>query len=698
MARRPRETAPPDKHADLLRQARTRFDLAWEADRQNREATLDDLNFLVGDQWEPALKTEREADGRPCAVENRLPQFVDQIMGDIRQQTPAAKVRPVDDVADPKTAEVMTSLMRDIEGQSQNSQPYIRAAEGAVQGGIGHWRILTRYSRIGGFEQEIVEEAIPNPFAVVWDPLARAVTRADARYCFVTEEMDREDFKTAYPNATVVDFDQGDLPEDHQFVRNWYDSNTVRIAEYWYKEPVKRRYARLAAPMSRSPAPPPGSNAPQAVMAPQTHPTGAIVELDDGEPDPDGAEVRTIDDVKVCMVKISGLAVLEEPVEWLTRDIPIIPVIGKEIVIGKRVVRHGAIRFAKDPQWRFNVWLSTLTELIGLQPKAPYLATPAMIQGHEKQWKQANTKNLPVLLYNADGKAPGPPSRAVPPQGSEILVRLMQMAEEAMKATTGQYNAAQGQPGNEVSGKAINARIGQANTIAYIYTDNLTTSIRHAGQIKLDAIPKIYDSERVVRLLNEDGSEAFEKVNVPVQETDPNTGEVITRRKFDLTVGRYDLIISTGPAYATKRQEAAQAMMEFVRMAPEFAKGCMDLIARNMDWPGAEEFAERFQKMLPPELQPKSEEPSPEDQARAQAAQQAEQVQEFMTAAQMRLVGAKADEAEASAERAKFQAFEEQLQFHIESGAMDETIRRLVMSVQAGDRPPPPEQGAPIAA
>ena len=615
MARAPRQDANGDT-ADLklLREARKRFDIAWTADRENRTQALEDLAFLVGDQWPEDLRLEREGEQRPCPVENRLPQFVDQIMGDIRQQKPAAKVRPVDDVSDPKTADVMTSLLRDIEGQSQNSQPYVRAAESAVQCGIGHFRILTKYSRIGGFDQEIVQEPILNPFAVVWDPLSRSVTRSDARYCFVIEEMDRDEFKIAYPDANVADFETGDASTNHQYLTNWYTADTVKVAEYWFKTPVKRRFARLAAPLDRPVPSPEGSNAPPAVMATKRHPMGAIIELDPGEEPPEGAEVRTVEDFKVSMVKMSGLAVLEGPTDWLTPHIPIVPVLGKEIVVDRKVVRHGAIRFAKDPQWRFNVWLATLTELIGLQPKAPYLATPAQIKGHERRWKEANVKNLPVLLYNPDPKAPGAPQRAQPVQGSEILVRLMMMAEDAMKATTGQYAASLGQPSNETSGRAIDARRSQANTIAYIYTDNLVTSIRYATEITLALIPKIYDSERVVRLLNEDGSEAFEKINVAYQEVNPETGQPEEKRKFDLTVGRYDVLISTGPAYATKRQEAAAMMMEFLRTSPEAAKYVMDLIARNMDWPGAEEFADRFAKMLPPELKPKpapDEEPDP---------------------------------------------------------------------------------------
>lgn len=662
--------ATASKLPELLRIARERFDQAWEADRENRDEALDDLKTLAGDQWDPDVKREREDDNRPCPVENRLPQFVEQIVGDIRQQKPAAKVRPVDDVADPKVAEVMTSLLRDIEGRSINSQPYVKAAESAVQCGIGHFRILTKYSRIGAYDQEVVMEPIDNPFAVVWDPLARQVTRADAGYCFVTQRMARKDFEAAYPRAPVVDFADGDLPESYEGLKNWYDTDTVRVCEYWYKEPLKRRFARLQ--------------------------TGQVIELEKDDEAPEGADVREVDDFKVCMALISGLEVLGKPVEWITPDIPIIPVIGKEVNIGERVVRWGAIRFAKDPQRRYNIWLATQTELLGLQPKAPFLATPAQIKGFEGLWKDANTKNRPVLFYNPDAAAQGAPQRVTPPVASQGVMNEIMMAADAMKATTGIYDASLGAQSNETSGKAINARTQQTATGSYLYTDNLTASVRHAGQIILDIIPKIYDRERVVRLLNEDGSEVFERVNVPFMETDEKTGEMVEGRRFDMTVGRYDLVISTGPAYATKRQEAADSMMQFLQTMPEQAQLVMDLIVKNFDWPGADEMAERFQKALPPALQPKNEEPTEEDMIAAKAAEKKQQLEDAQIGIALRQGEAEATEAEASAEKAQFEAMQTQLEFMIQSGALDGMIRQHIGEMQASPAPLPQGSESPM--
>ena len=653
-----------EEHADLLRKARKRFDHAWEADRPNREAGFDDLKMLAAEQWDTRIYNERMEENRPCEVENRLPQFVRRIVGDIRQQRPSIRVRPVDDVADPKTAEVMTSLIRDIEDRSANEQPYVKAAESAVRCGIGHFRILTDYARIGGFEQEIRMEPISNPFAVVWDPKARDVTRRDADYCFVTDMIPLDDFKAKWPDAQVVEFDGGKLPDDFQYAQNWYEADAVRVAEYWYKEPIKRRFARVSGPDGER-----------------------IIELKGDEEAPEGAEVREVDDVKVCMVKLSGHAVLEEEYEWMTRDIPIIAVVGDEVPVGDRVVRSGAIRDAKGPQKRLNAFVSTQVELLALQPKAPFIATAAQIKGYEAHWRDANTKNNAVLLYNHDPNAPSSrPERQPPPMASAAIGEQIALASEAMKATTGVYDASLGNQSNETSGRAIIARDAQASTSAYLYTDNLTASVRHAGGIVLDLIPQTYPDTRVVRIVGKDGAEDFAKINVPVM-----TPEGV-KYENDLTVGRYDLVITTGPAYATKRQEAADAMMEFLRTSPQQAALVMDLVVEAMDWPGAEKFAERFRKALPPALQPKDDnaDPDPEEQAKAQAAQQAAALQQLATMLNLRMTAAKTKEAEANATKANAEAFEAEAIGALKAGMLDDVLIHRLLEVLAQNAPPPP--------
>jgi len=81
----------------------------------------------------------------------------------------------------------------------------------------------------------------------------------------------------------------------------------------------------------------------------------------------------------------------------------------------------------------------------------------------------------------------------------------------------------------------------------------------------------------------------------------------------DLSVGKFDLIVKAGPSYSTQRQEAVEAMGEMLNANPELWQVIGDLVAKNMDWPGADEFAKRLKKMVDPAIL--DEEPEEGDEA-----------------------------------------------------------------------------------
>jgi hypothetical protein len=62
----------------------------------------------------------------------------------------------------------------------------------------------------------------------------------------------------------------------------------------------------------------------------------------------------------------------------------------------------------------------------------------------------------------------------------------------------------------------------------------------------------------------------------------------------DVSVGRYDVVMDTGPGFATKRGEAVEAMMTLLAADPTLMQTAGDLIFRNMDFPGAEIIADRM--------------------------------------------------------------------------------------------------------
>ncbi|MEM1048182.1 MAG: portal protein [Pseudomonadota bacterium] len=569
---------PHDPEA-LLKEARDRFDRAYERDRHNLEAEIEDLEFEAGHQWPEAYLRERE--GRPCLTINQTKQFVKLTTGDIRQLRPAMRAVPVDDAADAKIAEIIGDHLRYIENRSNARYAYTRAADRQVIAGIGHWRVATDYADATTFNQELLIEAIDGQ--VLWDPDAIAPTREDAAYCFVYVDMNREAFREAYPDhASDGDFERIGLDgsEDSGLAGAWSTDDTIRLAEYWVKRPITRRLL--------------------------VSEDGRIDDLTDEDPESAalkvsaaaGATLRERPGYRVMRYLLTESSVLEAD-RWRGRYIPIVPLIGEETRIGRKVIRHGVVRHLKDAQRRYNYFVSAETEIVALQPKAPWLGTVTNFS-EDDEWQYANTKNLPYLTFVPDPKNGGvPPQRVQPPVSSQGLGQGLALAAEDMKRVTGKYAPSLGAVSNETSGVAIAARQRQGDTGTFVYLDNFSLAVTHTGRIVLDLIPHIYDTERLIGLSAEDGEQRRESINRRV--IDPAAPDAVAILN-DVTVGSYDVVTTLGPSYATKRAEARDSMIEFGRTMPQQAQVFADLIAKAQDWPGADEIAKRLRRMIPPQI------------------------------------------------------------------------------------------------
>lgn len=567
----------------LLKTARDRFHQAHEAESENREAALDDVKFENGEQWDEETKRSREADGRPCLVINKTAGTVKQIVGSIRQNRPRIKVRPVDDTSDPQVAEVLTGLIRNIENISDAEAAYDNGVECAIRGGYGYWRVLTQYADDHAFDQDIIIKRIVNPQSVYFDQSAVEQDYSDARFAFVAETMSKEAFEAKYPKATLVDFEKG-RGEDQD---GWFSEDTVRVAEYFWKESTTKTIYLLSDGKTVDELP--GQKIDLA--------DASLVVDETGNPIAQIVKERSVKCDRVMWAKISGSEVLEGPKEWPGKHIPIVPCLGEEIWIeGKRHLRS-AIRFAKDPAKLYNWARSTAVETMAMAPKQPWLVTPEMIEGHEYQWDNANASPQPYLLYNQTGE--GKPDRNVASIPDSGALQEAVQASDDIKATTGIFDASLGAQGNETSGRAIMARQKQGDTATFIFTDNHARALKHTGRILVDLIPKIYDTERVVRLLNEEGAEGWARIN----QQDPISGKKIN----DLSVGRYDVVVDVGPGYTTKRLEAADGMIQLLQAAPQFAPVIIPRIAKNLDWPESDAIGQEMQQMMQPQPNPKAE-------------------------------------------------------------------------------------------
>jgi hypothetical protein len=290
---------------------------------------------------------------------------------------------------------------------------------------------------------------------------------------------------------------------------------------------------------------------------------------------------------------MSGAEVLET-VDWAGKFIPIVPVYGDELLVDGRRRLRSLVRDAKDPQRMFNYWRTTSTELVALAPKAPFIGRKGAFDTDSAKWATANVQSHAYIEY--DG--PEPPIRqpfAGPPAGaiSEAL-----NAADDIKSAIGLYDASLGARSNETSGRAILARQREGDVSTFHYVDNLSRAIRHAGRILLDLIPKVYGTARVIRVLGADGKASSVGVAPGGQGGQLKGVEAI----YDLTAGKYDLTVRSGPSFTSRREEAANQMIELIRAYPAAAPALGDLLARNLDWPGAEEVAGRLAALLPPQV------------------------------------------------------------------------------------------------
>jgi hypothetical protein len=667
--------------SELLAEMRTRMQSAQAAFSLTRQAELDDLRFMAGSpdnnwQWpQDVLATRGSVQGqtvnaRPCLTINKLPQHVRNVTNEQRQNRPSGKVIPADDRADPEVAEIFDGIVRHIEYMSDADVAYDTACDNQVTFGEGYIRLLTEYCDEDTFDQDIRIGRIRNAFSVYMDPMIQDPCGSDARYCFITQDITVDEFERMFPDATPITTLRTQGVGDAS-MGYWLNENTVRIAEYFRIE-EERATLNLY---------------PGGLTAFEGSFEARQMEAMGMEP------LRTRESSKrvVKWMKTNGFEVLEEQ-DWVGKYIPVVRVVGNEFEVDGEIHVSGLVRNAKDAQRMYNYWVSQEAEMLALAPKAPFIGYGGQFEGYENQWKTANTQNWPYLEVNPDatdgaGNSFPLPQRAQPPMAQQGLIAAKMGAADDIKATTGQYDPSLGATSNERSGRAILARQAQSDTGTYHYVDNLARAIRHVTRQIIDMIPKIYDTQRVARIIGMDGQTTMAKINPmqpePVRELKDQNGVTI-EKIYNPGVGRYDVVVTTGPSYLTKRQEAMDAMSQILQGSPQLWAVAGDLFVKNMDWPGAEELAERLRKTIDPKLLQDQDDPAlqaanQQIQVLTQEMQAMQQmlqnVQQSMEAQKMKVDTFKA---ESDAEIKAYEAETRRLQA-VQTGMTPEQVQEIIM-------------------
>ena len=564
-----------DEQSDgRIEEAKQFLRLCNDSDSNNRAEALDDVRFAAGDQWPVDVQNSRVLEARPCLTINKLDAYIRQICNQQRQQRPRIKVHGMNNNSDAKVAEIITGITRHIENQSDADQAYDHAFEYCVKMGWGYWRVTTDYVRDDSFDQEIYIKRIENPFTVYFDPNSVQPDGSDAEKCLVTTVVSKAIFKKMYPDAEDTQGFSSRGTGDTE--SEWVTKEDIRIAEYFYTVREKAMIIQLSD----------GTTGYSDEM-----PSKEMLEM---------AGITVIDKrdtwrKKIKWCKLTAMQILEEG-EWAGKYIPIVPVYGQEVRVDDKHKKYGLVRMAKDPQRMYNYWSTALTETVALAPKAKWLLAEGQDEGHENEWAMANIKAMPVLRYkqtDIEGRIAPMPQRLQPEPPPNGIVTALQGLNGDLQAVVGIFDPSQLPQGN-MSGKALQGQQSQVDMTNFHYYDNLTRSIRHTGRIILDLIPKIYDRERVMRIIGDDGKPEMVTINKQGKD-EQGVAKVLN----DVTVGEYDVVMETGPGYNSKRQEAVDSMVQMLSVDPALMQQAGDLIFRNMDFPGAEIIADRLAAVNP---------------------------------------------------------------------------------------------------
>lgn len=679
-----RYTEGGDTHTIALE----RFKLGSEAYDEQSRRELDDLKFAARkNQWredEIAARKSLNAGGitigaRPTLTVDKLRQPIQQLENQQRQANLSVDVHPEGLNANPKTAEVIQGLYRHIQVTSRADQiARFWAYSRAVKCGRGAYRVEKVYCHPNPkpddparFDQEIRISRILNQAGVLFDPFAQEPDWSDGEWAFVKSWVPRRRYQREHRDS-ILSSDEADFSLIGAGAPGWLKStgnketDAVLEVEYWRVEYGEE----------------------ESVTA------GEDEEADD-------YQERKIRNRTVYCCKLNAKETYDE-IEWDTDDIPLIPVIANEENIDGDRVWEGLVAPCKDSQRVYNALTSAFIETVALAPKAPWLATIEQIGPYKDWWSQSNIRNFPYLPYKAQSESgnllPAPARMFGEPPIQAIAMGIRE-ADANINATSGFFDPSRGNLSQgERSGVALKALQQQTETGNSGYLDNLAQiSMTRESQIVLKLIPKVYDRPgRVVTLLGLDDKRSQVMLNQPFVQG-PNgqpqaaqmgangqpqppqgmTPDDITT--ISLKEGVYASVVTIGKTHATAAQEGTEAMGGLLQAEPQLLQFVGDLYFKYQDWPGAQEIAERFKKMLPPQLQ--------DQQGGAPNAQQLQQENQQLKQ-QLQQLGPLADQNQAKMQQAqidaqsKLQAAQIDAQTKQQIAQAQEETKRLIAQAQ----------------
>ncbi len=568
------------------------FQLCKDARSLQEKRSVEEIKFDSGVHWSDDARRARDDKGMVVIEVNRTPQFLNQVANEQRMTRPNAVIKPVGNGADEETAQIKQAMIRSIDGRSQAEDIRDDAFYRMLQKGWAHWQLSLEYESDRSFKKVIRVRRIANDFSVYKDPASTEFDGSDANFWFITDDMPLAQYKEEHTESKLASLDTfeslGDQPKD------WIGDGVIRVCTTWYKERKKEKLYALADDMMAD-----GKFEDEL----EKDADGKFIGVAYAEGEP---MFRWSMRTHIMWAKFNAVELLNgnpdltdgtEPVQG-AQYIPIISLYGRRALIEDRMVWMGMVRDAMEPCLALDYWLSAVTEMVALGPKAPWIVAFEAIAQYKEMWDSANIENYAALYYDKttpDGQELPAPFRNFGEPPIQGMAFILKFAEDDLKRVMGIYNAALGAPGPESSGIAIKSRQGESDVANYNFMDNLKRSIAYETRVKLDWMKVVYSAKQAIQIVRPEADSAEE---VRINETFPGKDGKPTI--YDMTTGEYDTEIEVGPAMGTRREMAAAGILDYLKVDPGAAPFVGDILAKNLDFPDKTELAKRLRARVPP--------------------------------------------------------------------------------------------------
>jgi hypothetical protein len=550
------------------------FQKAQESEHDLREQAREADSFVLDKdgQWQDSVV--QAMGNRPRFTLDKVSGLLEDMMAEVEGMDFGIRVRPAGGGASKDTAEVFAGIIRHIEDQSNASNIYRNSIRRIMRRGVTFIRLKTDWADSDSFEQDIRIKDISNSIDRCWLGFHEEADGSDAAEGWVVHALTPDEFEERYGRKCQ----SIGIDDDNASQYREYKPELALYLEYLYKKPYKKTVAQLS----------------DGRTIEVTKETQSILD----ELSVNGVTVqrqKTVNSFKVYSRFLDASDWLDKEMETVWCSIPIIPVYGSFEISENKLIYAGVVRRLMDPQRIYNYSKSREIEEGALAPRKKLVMSfnQAKNPVTQRQLQNMNTSADPVLFVTPDQEAP-PPFETSGPQINPNLANTAQGANADMVEISGVYSAQQGQNPRYQSGDAIELMIGKGDAKTTRWLNCMAIAMRRIAMMLIKAIPKVYDTQRQLRIMNLDGTE--QEVTINEEVFDQQTGRMVVLN--DMSQGKYDVTVSLDKAYKTQRQEAADRLAQMAAIDPSLITEAADLLYGALDVPGADEIRERKRLQL----------------------------------------------------------------------------------------------------